>query len=97
MDVKVLITDNAVNDLRNIVEFVSQDNPHAAERLGYKLLDAAMTLAAMPTRFPFYDRLQNIRKMPVPPFVIYYTCGPEPVVNVLHFWHSARRSPTFSK
>ena len=96
MDFKVLITDTALNDLKNIVEFVAQDDPDVAARLGYKLVAAAMSLAPMPQRFPYYDRCAGIRKMPVPPFIIYYTCGPEPIVNILHFWHGARQTPQFN-
>jgi plasmid stabilization system protein ParE len=94
MDFKVLIADSAMRDLGEIVEFVAQDNAVAADRLGNKLLDCALSLAAMPQRFPFYDRARGIRKMPAPPFLIYYTADePHRVVNVLHFWHSARREP----
>jgi plasmid stabilization system protein ParE len=97
MDFKVLIADSALNDLREIVEFVAQDDPVAAERLGLKLLARALSLAAMPQRFAFRDRTRGIRKMPAPPFLIYYTCDePRSTVNILHFWHSARQTPQFN-
>ena len=97
MDFKVLIADSALNDLRQIVEFVAQDHPLAAERLGLKLLSRAMSVAAMPERFAFHDRVRGIRKMPAPPFLIYYTCDePRSTVNILHFWHSARQTPQFN-
>jgi hypothetical protein len=34
MDFKVLIADSAIADLKQIVEFVAEDNPEAAVRLG---------------------------------------------------------------
>jgi plasmid stabilization system protein ParE len=71
MDFKVLIAESALNDLRQIVEFVAQNDKAAAERLGYKLLMRALSLAAMPQRFAFHDRTRGIRKMPAPPFLIY--------------------------
>lgn len=37
MDFKVLIADSAIADLKEIVEFVAQDNADAATRLGEKL------------------------------------------------------------
>jgi plasmid stabilization system protein ParE len=50
----------------------------------------------MPQRFPFHDKQRGIRKMPVRPFVIFYTCDEEAaVVNIVHFWHASRRSPEF--
>lgn len=94
MDVKVLIAESAMRDLGEIVKFVAQDDAAAAVRLGNKLLDRALSLATMPQRFPLHARSRGIRKMVAAPFLIYYTCDEQRhVVNVLHFWHSARQTP----
>jgi len=69
MDFKVLIADSALADLKEIVEFVAEDNPDAAMRLGERLLAHALSLATMPNRFPFHDKRRGIRKMSLPPFV----------------------------
>ena len=53
MDFKVLIADSAIADLKEIVEFVAEDNPQAASRLGEKLLAHALSLGSLPERFPF--------------------------------------------
>ncbi len=45
VDFKVLIGDNALNDLREIVDFIAEDDPGAAARLGEKLMAPAMDLA----------------------------------------------------
>ena len=96
MDFEVLIAASALKDLKEIVEFVAQDDAVAAERLGHKLLTHALSLSAMPERFAFHDRRRGIRKMPAPPFLIYYTSDePRRAVNILHFWHGARRLPSF--
>jgi len=85
-----------IADLKQIVEFVAEDNPEAAIRLGEKLLGHALSLAKLPQRFPLHDRRRGIRKMPVSPFLIYYQCDEQTsVVNVLHSWHGARRRPEF--
>jgi len=42
MDFKVLIADSAIDDLKEIVEFVVKDNPEAAIRLGEKLVGHAL-------------------------------------------------------
>lgn len=95
MDFKVLITDSAIADLKEIVEFVAADNK-AASRLGEKLLGHALSLGSLPQRFPFYDRRRGIRKMSVSPFLIYYQSDEEAsVVNILHFWHGGRRPSEF--
>jgi hypothetical protein len=44
MDFKVLIADSAIADLKEIVEFVAQDNADAATRLGEKLVERALKL-----------------------------------------------------
>jgi len=53
MDFKVLIADSAIADLKEIVEFVAEDNPEAASRLGEKLLAHALSLDSLPERFLF--------------------------------------------
>ena len=97
MDFKVLIAESALTDLKEIVEFVAEDNREAAIRLGERLVAHALSLATMPQRFPFYDKRRGIRKMPISPFLIYYVCNESAsVVNILHFWHGARQRPEFS-
>ena len=96
MDFKVLIADSAVEDLREIVEFVAEDDPQAAERLANKLIDCALDLHALPYRCPVFDERRVIRKMTVPPYLIFYTCDESRrIVNIIHFWHGARRWPSF--
>lgn len=98
MDFKVLITDSALNDLREIVEFVAQDDARAAERLGERLVLRAMSLRNLAERHAFHDARRQIRKMPLAPYLIFYTCDETAgVVNILHFWHGARRWPKFPK
>jgi plasmid stabilization system protein ParE len=97
MGFKVLIADSAVADLKEIVEFVASDDPAAAVRLGEKLLARALSLGAMSQRFPFHDKRRGIRKATLPPYLIFYLCDKEAaLVNVLHFWHGARRPPELS-
>ncbi|HMG05662.1 MAG TPA: type II toxin-antitoxin system RelE/ParE family toxin [Chthoniobacterales bacterium] len=97
MEFKVLIAETAIADLKEIVEFVAHDDPDAAARVGGKLVQNAMGLAIMPERFPLHDLRRGIRKMSSSPFLIFYTVDHrEDVVNVLHFWHGARRPPHFS-
>lgn len=98
MDFKVLITDSALLDLQEIVQFVAQDDPAAAARLGLKLVRHAMNLATMPERHAYYDKEREIRKVPAAPYLVFYTCDEfAGVVNILHFWHGARREPDFGR
>jgi plasmid stabilization system protein ParE len=96
MDYQVLIADSALTDLEGIIEFVAQDDRAAAVRLGDKLVNCALSLHAMPERFPHHDKARGIRKMPLPPFLVFYLCDDTTAsVTILHFWHGARLSPTF--
>ncbi len=96
MGFKVLITGSARNNLREIVEFIAHDDPQAAGRLGEKLILAAMSLANFPERHAYHDARRGIRKMPLPPYLIFYSCDEVAgVVSILHFWHGARRWPEF--
>ena len=96
MDFKVLIADSAIGDLQAIVEFVAEDDPVAAARLADKLIGHALNLAVFPARHPVFDHERKIHKMTVPPYLIFYTFEePVHVVNIVHIWHSARRSPDF--
>ena len=97
MDFKVLITDSALADLREIVEFIAHDDPQAAARLGEKLIARALNLATLPERHAYHDAGRGIRKMPLSPYLVFYTCDKAAgAVNILHFWHGARRWPEFS-
>jgi plasmid stabilization system protein ParE len=96
MGFKVLITDHAVIDLREIVEFVALDDPRAAVKLGEKLIGKALSLSSLPERFPVHDGDRKIRMMPVSPYLVFYTCDVgSSLVHILHFWHGARDWPEF--
>jgi len=96
MDFKVLITDSALAGLREIVTFVAHDDPVAALRLGEKLISRVLRLSANPERFAFHDAERGIRKMPLPPYLVFYSCDATArLVHILHFWHGAREWPEF--
>ena len=46
----VIILEEAYEDLRKIVAYISGENPLAAETLGRELLDEAMSLESLPYR-----------------------------------------------
>ena len=97
MGFKVVIADSAIDDLREIVAYIARDDPQVAVRVGNKLIDYALTLAAFPERCPFFDEARGIRKAVAAPYLIFFTVGhaPPASVNVIHFWHGARRYPQF--
>jgi len=50
MDYKVVFSSQADRDLEAVVRFLAQKNPDAAERLGYSIIDHALSLAQLPRR-----------------------------------------------
>ena len=50
MDFKVFLSNEALSDLDRIVGYIAPHNALAAERTGNRLLDAALSLAALPER-----------------------------------------------
>ena len=94
MDFRVQITGPAIADLAEIVSYVAQDNPAAAKALGENLLDAALSLAKTPFKGSRYPKLADVRKLTLPPFKIFYRVNERTRdVQILRFWHSARRDP----
>jgi plasmid stabilization system protein ParE len=94
MDFRVEIKDPAIADLAEIVSYIAQDNPDAARALGNNLLGAAISLAQTPYKGSRYQKLAGIRKLTLRPFKIFYRVNEtRKTVEILRFWHSARREP----
>jgi toxin ParE1/3/4 len=96
MDFRVEITDPAINDLAEIVSYIAQDKPDAASALGNHLLDSALNLAQTPHKGSPYRRIGSVRKLTVRLFKIFHRVNEAMrSVEILRFWHSARRDPKF--
>ena len=96
MDYKVIWTDEAIADLRQLVAVISQDNPIAAAKLGEALIRKSMILAQHP-RFGRKLRKSpkdSIRELMVPPYRVIYEideAGRTAYIRLL--WHGARQEP----
>jgi len=94
MDFRVEITGPAIRDLAEIVSYIAQDNPAAATSIGANLLDAALSLAKTPFKGTRYQKLAGVRKLTLSPFKIFYRVNDmNKSVQILRYWHSARRDP----
>ena len=94
MGFRIEIKEPAIADLAEIVAYIARDNPRAALVLGNNLLDAALGLVDMPHKGSKYPHLPNIRKITVNPFKIFYRVNKaDRIIEILRFWHSARREP----
>jgi plasmid stabilization system protein ParE len=96
MDYKIIFSEPAIDDLKNIVGFIAQDNQEAGARFGGKLIASVRHLA----KFPRFGRVvpeqndENIREIISKPYRIFYRVKDEiQVVEVIRFWHAARGEP----
>jgi toxin ParE1/3/4 len=93
---KVIWTDEAISDLRQLVAFISNDNPRAAIKLGETLIHKSMLLATQPRlgRMLRELRKDTLRELIIPPYrLIYEIDDAAPAVYVRVLWHGARQEP----
>jgi len=65
-DFKVLWTENTVEDLLAIKEYISEDSPDRAEAWLIELFNSGESLASLPTRgriVPEFKRTENLREL----------------------------------
>ena len=96
MDFKVIISQPAIEDLRNIVSYIAQHNRDAALRLGKELINRTRILG----RFPELGRRApelnspDVREIIYRSYRIFYRVKSElHLVEVIRFWHGARGFP----
>ena len=86
----------AVQDLRDICDFISRDNPVAAQRMGEELIKQAETMALFPQSGRMVPEKRNplIRETIVGSYrIIYQVDDGNKVVALARIWHSARGTP----
>jgi toxin ParE1/3/4 len=96
MACKVILSPRAIQDLEEIVRCISFDNPRAAERVGYALIDAALSLATFPERgrlVPEFDDQVTREIVHAPYRIVYRADLAKSAVFVSRFWHAARGTP----
>lgn len=98
MGFKIVFTKPAIADLEGLVAYIARDNPQAAERFGYEIIEKAEKL----DEFPFLGRvvpefkLENIREIIHRPYRIVYRVREErKLIEILRVWHAARGIPRF--
>ena len=86
----------AIQDLRDICDFISRDNPVAARRMGEELIKQAETMALFPQSGRMVPEKKNplIRETIVGSYrIIYQVDEANKVVALARIWHSARGTP----
>jgi plasmid stabilization system protein ParE len=93
MDYKVMLSPRAIQDLGQIVRYISFDDPKAAERFGDALIDAAMSLANLPERGHLVPELRDDRTREIihhPYRIVYRVDTVRRAVLVSRFYPGAR-------
>jgi toxin ParE1/3/4 len=92
MGFKVVFAPQASERLKEIVRYIAKDNPAAAEKFGLRLVDRAVLLADFPELGQPYRKRQNVRRLGCKPYWIYYRVQRDKqIVEIMDFWHTARR------
>ena len=94
MGYKILFTEDALVDLEIILDYIRADNPDAANRFGTALLNHVELLQTFPRIGVPVPRRPGIRKLLHTPIRVYYRIREDPgMIEILHFWHVARKHP----
>ena len=94
MGYKVIWSDAAIGDIRDLCSFIARDNSQAAEKVGTGIPDHVRILADFPFIGPAYPRGTSgpLREIVYRPYRIYYDVSEElQQVQILHVWHGARK------
>jgi len=91
---KIIITQEALKDLGEILDYIGADDPDAAARFGKTLLNHSEILSAFPHLGVIVDRRENVRSLLHTPVRIYYQVDESrKAIQIVHFWHTSRRPP----
>ena len=88
---KIFWTGPALDDLRGIRDYVSQDDPAAAKRLAEKIRNGVLRLADHPLSGRVVPELSGLdyREVIIAPYRIVYAVKKDKVI-ILRVWHGRR-------
>ena len=95
---KVIISPAVASELAEIHDFIERDSPQNAAAMISRLLAATDSLEILPERYPVYEGKrqpsETVRRMPVPPYLVYYRIKEVAgAVELITIRHGARRQP----
>jgi len=85
-----------LTNLSEIIQFIAEDNPYAAEKLGHALVKKVEPLSQFPKLGSVFSRLNrdDVREVSVPPYrIIYQILEEKKLISILTIWHGARLDP----
>lgn len=89
---KVVIHESAARDLDDIIDWISQDNPHAAARVADRIRAKIERLAVSGlSHIGRPGLLEGTRELVEAPYIIVYSVDqPNELIDVLAIFHGAR-------
>jgi len=100
MGFKIAFTKPAVAGLEGLVSFIARDNPQAAERFGYAIIEKAEKLDgfALLGRVVPEFKIENIREIIHRPYrIVYRVQEQQNLIEILRVWHAARGIPKITE
>ncbi len=91
MDYQVVLSEQALENLREITAWIARDNAERAESFGHELLNRIAVLAAFPRIGSPLQSDRRWRKLVSPPYLILYTIDEgRKRVELTSFRHASR-------
>jgi len=83
-------------DLQEIVEYIAEEDPNTAERIGMALIQASKSLTKFPRKgrvVPEFE-INSLREILLTPYRIIYRIRDESgCIEIVRIWHAARGTP----
>lgn len=96
MDYQVILSPRAIQDLQEIVRYISFDSPANAQKFGLALIDKARSLKTLPERGRIVPEFPNgiYREIIFHSYrIVYRISASGRTVEIGRFWHGARGTP----
>lgn len=96
MEFKVIWTDPAIENLRQIRDYIAEDNPPAAISFGMELFQSTRKLSLFPKSCRVYQETDDgpVRELIYRDYRIFYQ-EYEGAIEILHVRHGSREDPQF--
>lgn len=93
MAYRVVWTKVAQSDLRSLVMYIAADNPQAAKKFGYSIVQKAEDAGIFPKSGRIVPEKQDesIREFILQPYrIVYEISEPDEIIYIFRIWHAAR-------
>lgn len=88
---KVVVSQNAADDLEEIADWIARDNPERARSFVAELVKSGKSIGRAPRSYPLVDKARdpNLRRRIHRSYLTFFDIGPD-AVEILHVVHGAR-------